>query len=592
MSPAVFRFFLPFVFLPFSGGVAAIGFGELRGQPALGERPRLEIDLLGTERENLDVNCFRLVQPVDAGDLPWLTKASLSIRKAIPPALEIRSEIPLREPILQLAVQMTCGIQISREYVLLASPLKDGVTPLHERPVAQNVPLRPSIAGTSPVTRPHPVATDHVESASRRLPLQHTERRPISAGLPDRLMVSGGMGGDEPSLRLATELLAWSDSTAEAKEAQREIIRMEYRVLSALHEQVTTQMATAEKLRNMEGMLSDLQRQTPEFAQRVEQSSASTESTQLRTDLPAFQSVPSASAVPARKQDAAAGFSSGLAEWSLYGVLLGAFLGLGGWLGWKNYCERRKHLVEGKYLVKFPKTESAPKQGDEYLESNGVGPQIETSAIALPTQVDVELDGGDEELLQDMAGSERVSSAHDSLVSIGTALIDEHFEVNPVMELADIMLSFGRVKGAAQTLQEYIDNRPQEALQPWIRLMDVYRMAGMRTEFDAVATNLNKNFNVEIQQWDLAQSMFGSPVIDLVLGDMASPLAASRPKSLEDTPRIIDMVCELWPVGDVVGYLYQLLRDHRGGKRLGFTLPVVEEILFLVELKETSNRIQ
>ena len=52
------------------------------------------------------------------------------------------------------------------------------------------------------------------------------------------------------------------------------------------------------------------------------------------------------------------------------------------------------------------------------------------------------------------------------------------------------------------------------------------------------------------------------------------------------------MVCELWSTGDVVGYLYQLLRDNRGGKRVGFALPVVEEILFLVELKEISNRVE
>ena len=38
-------------------------------------------------------------------------------------------------------------------------------------------------------------------------------------------------------------------------------------------------------------------------------------------------------------------------------------------------------------------------------------------------------------------------------------------EVNPVMELAEIMLSFGRVKGCP-ALQEYIDQSPKEALQP------------------------------------------------------------------------------------------------------------------------------
>jgi hypothetical protein len=122
--------------------------------------------------------------------------------------------------------------------------------------------------------------------------------------------------------------------------------------------------------------------------------------------------------------------------------------------------------------------------------------------------------------------------------------------------------------------------------------MDVYRMAGMKSEFETVAANLNKNFNVEIQHWDGEQLRSTDTTIDLVLDDVESPPVAPRPESLEDMPRIVSMVCELWPTGDVVGYLYQLLRDNRGGKRLGFALPVVEEILFLVELKETSNRIQ
>jgi len=592
LNSAVFRFFLPLIFLPFSDGVAAIGFGELRGQPALGERPRLEIDLLGAERQSLDASCFRLVQPLDAGDLPWLAKASLSIRKATPPVLEIRSEIPLREPILQLAVQMTCGVEVSREYMLLASPLRDGVTPVPDRPLARNVPLRSPIADTSPVTRPHPVANDRLEVAPRRLPPQRAERRRVSAGLPDRLIVSGGMDGGEPSLRLATELLAWSGSTAEGKEAQREIFRLEYRMLMALHEQVTTQMATAEKLRNMEGMLNELQQRTSEFTQRVEQSSAPVASPTSKVDLPATQSSSPVSAIPTRKLAAVAEPSSGLSEWSLYGILLGAFLGLGGWLAWKNYRERWQSHVEDEDLVTFPEFEIDPKRDDEREEFGGVDLSVEPSVMGKPMQVDVELDAGEHGQAQDTAARESAPSPHDSLMSINAASVDEHFEANPVMELADIMLSFGRVKGAAQALQEYIDNSPQEALQPWIRLMDVYRMAGMKAEFETVAANLNKNFNVEIQQWDPATSLSGNQTIDLVLDDVAQQPVAPRPESLEDMPRIIGMVCELWPTGDVIGYLYQLLRDNRGGKRLGFTLPVVEEILFLVELKETSNRIQ
>jgi hypothetical protein len=162
------------------------------------------------------------------------------------------------------------------------------------------------------------------------------------------------------------------------------------------------------------------------------------------------------------------------------------------------------------------------------------------------------------------------------------------------MELADIMLSFGRVKGAAQALQEYIDNNPQEALQPWIRLMDVYRLAGMRDEFEAVAQNLNQHFNVEVQSWDASRP---DEVLDFVLdAGTASLVEPPRQSSegnllesgLEEMTRIMECVVRLWPDDEyVLEYLNQLLRDNRGGQRQGFSLVVVDDILFLIELKET-----
>lgn len=573
-----------------SGGASAIGLGELRGHPALGERLRLEIDLLGADKLSLDPACFRLVQPTGGGDLPWLTKAGMSIRKATPPVLEIRSEIPLREPILQLAVQMGCGIDVSREYMLLASPVKNGSSqPAQQSMRVEEAPL--SVA--RPVRRMPLAKPESTSEAPPTLKPQRVEKRLATVGLPDRLMLSAKVDVGEPSLRLATELFPGNAGRAEVQEAQREILRLEFRMLAALHEQVTTQMATAEKLRNMEGTLSELQQRTSEFAQRVEKSSASSDLPPAKVDLAAAQSsAPVASSRLAESSVTADEKSSRLSEWSLYGAVLGGLLGLGSWLGWRRFRERQPVLAEYEYPAELPEIEVDPERDDEREGGGGVDLHVEPSVVGSPMRVDVELDGGGQSLAPHFEAPPIASSMASDPVSIGATTVDEHFEANPVMELADIMLSFGRVKGAAQALQEYIDHSPQDALQPWIRLMDVYRMAGMRTEFEAVAANLNKNFNVEIQQWDAAQSVPGNQSVDLLLDDVVPQPVVPRPESLEDMPRIMSMVCELWSTGDVVGYLYQLLRDNRGGKRLGFALPVVEEILFLVELRETSNRIQ
>jgi hypothetical protein len=332
-------------------------------------------------------------------------------------------------------------------------------------------------------------------------------------------------------------------------------------------------MATAEKLRTMEGTLGELRQLAGEFAERVE----------MKTPV----ARPPAGAPVVPVPSATIGDEDGsprISAWSLYGALLGVGLGLGGWLGWRQFDRRRQQQLAEDFPLLAADQVVVPDRLAADAVDGEVDIRVEPARPGAATQIDVELDGGDETSAEPVVEPRVLRPvARDSVMSLEATTVDEHFEANPVMELADIMLSFGRVKGAAQALQEYIDTNPQEALQPWIRLMDVYRMAGMRNEFENVARNLNQHFNVEVQHWEPSSAV----AVDLDLDD-----GAPRMESLEDLPRIISMVSELWWTGDVVGYLYQLLRDNRGGKRAGFALPLVEEILFLIELKETANRIE
>jgi hypothetical protein len=575
-----------------SGGACALGLGDLRGQSILGEGLRLEADVLGEGKAALDPSCFRLVAPGN-DDLPWLKKATLGLRRGKTVVLEIRSDVPLREPILQLAVQIGCGHEVVREYMVLASPARSPAVvaaAVVDVPAVSAVPE--AARGTVPRSRPvRARLAPEAEAAWRHKP----ERSRTLNLLPDRLLLSSGESEAEPSLRLATELTSLLAGGREAKEAQREMLRLEFRMLLVMNEQATTQLETAEKLRNMEATLGELQQRAGEFSQRVEQTAAPVPA----PERPEVAPVVSGAAGPMVGQSSGESLrkaeSSGLSEWSLYGVLLGVFLGLGGWLGWRNFRERQaRRLPSASSLPPVaPEIEVDPVRAGEH--EGGVDFSLAPTEEVPHAQVDFELDASPPVPEPIKAVAPPMSG--DSLLSMSATTVDEHFEANPVMELADIMLSFGRVKGAAQALQEYIDNNPQEALQPWIRLMDVYRMAGMRKEFESVARNLNQNFNVEIQQWEPGQPMPNRHTMDLLLDETVEPVesaipAALRPESLEELPRLLGMVVELWPAGDVVGYLYQLLRDNRGGKRIGFSLPLVEEILFLIELKETSSRME
>jgi hypothetical protein len=161
-----------------------------------------------------------------------------------------------------------------------------------------------------------------------------------------------------------------------------------------------------------------------------------------------------------------------------------------------------------------------------------------------------------------------------SVKSTAFAPPEEKADVNPVMELAEIMLSFGRVEGAAQTLKEYIEANPQEALQPWVKLLDIYRSGDMHEQFDDLAQKLNRNFNVELQHWDP----------ETPPSEPESSDNPSKANSLEEMPRICEQIVSQWGRDGCLDYLHQLLRDNRGGQRSGFTLPVVQEILLLIEI--------
>ncbi len=145
------------------------------------------------------------------------------------------------------------------------------------------------------------------------------------------------------------------------------------------------------------------------------------------------------------------------------------------------------------------------------------------------------------------------------------------------LDLAEIMLSFGRVTGAAKTLQEYVTANPQEALRPWIRLLQIYQDNGMREEFEAMALKLNRNFNVEIIRWQGDE-----PRKELELLPLGTAQQAAV--TLEQIPHIRARIVALWGSADCGAYLEQLLRDNRDGQRSGFALPVVEEVLFLIDL--------
>lgn len=577
-----------------AGQASALGLGDMRSHSTLGGSLRAEIDVVTAGREIVDASCFRLVQPATDEGLPWLRQGSFTYRKGTPTVLELHSDKALVEPILQIGIVVGCGHQIRRDYTLFLSPRRDGAetpAPPAAAPIAGTVPEAPRRRAL-----PRPAATATDMAPGQRPP---RERR-VPAPRRDRLVLSGGGDAGDTTLRLDSELASWKGLENAALDARRDLLRLEFRMLLAFNEQATSQLEAAEKLRNMEAILGELQQKAGEFAQRIENRTDGA----AQAPLPSAPSAVSPTAVEPPKAPAASpavvavqpaqGGTSLLSEWSFYGLVFGAILGLAGWLGWRQIQLRRGRGADEPFVTPEPIVD--PRRESERDEPGGVDLAVEPAAMGMPMQVDLHLgDAGPapSEAPPPVAPVPAAGGHPDSQFSVSAATVDEHFEANPVMELAEIMLSFGRVKGAAQALQEFIDNSPQEALQPWIRLLDVYRMAGMRDEFERVAQNLNQHFNVEVLRWDLGQQPIATAApLDLELVPREEEVAVPKASSLEGMPHICQTLIDSWDKHEVVEYLHRLLRDNRGGKRSGFTLEVVQEILFLIELWETKALIE
>lgn len=136
-----------------------------------------------------------------------------------------------------------------------------------------------------------------------------------------------------------------------------------------------------------------------------------------------------------------------------------------------------------------------------------------------------------------------------------------------VLELAEIMVSFGRAEGAAQTLSEFLRDYPKESLVPWLKLLDLYHKGGRRGEYDDLAPKLNRAFNVKVPDWE----HFTGP---------------NTSESVEQFAHIMARVNATWPNQDCLDYLTELIRDNRAGTRIGFPLGVIDDILLLRSVLE------
>ena len=583
-----------------STSAMAFALGEVHRVSRLGERLHLEIKILNQAGKLLESSCVRLQKPKGDESIPWLQQGSISIRsESNAPALLINSSGKMLDPVFRIGLAIGCGQDLQRDYTVLLSPPA----------ISKEAPAQLLVAN-SPGQDTKPSSIERLPSRKsenfRRseTPLRNAKQL-VSRNQPhDRLVLSASDEPGEPTLRMAETLGAREEG---GSERQRQLLRMEYRLLQALYAQTLAQLETTENLRKIETSIENLQPQaqpgtTPHESADNTASTTTTTEVETKNESPASTAAPTTetpvATIPVAAPQPAANpvddtekAKPGYSWRKTFIFLLLVALAIGSWFAFKYFRGHRED--KRRFSPVIPEPVIDPRHLNEFDD-------FDEPSISSNSEIVSPLRGTPKEtgLTSTLSPTLQASDISLSQASIASPTIDEHLEANPVMELAEIMLSFGRVKGAAQALQDFVDSNPEEALQPWIRLMDVYRIAGMRSEFERVAAELNQHFNVEIQLWDEMQPQAAEVGGEVPAIEPVEPLPIEWQKNirkastLEEAEHIADRVIELWPTKECSEFLDQLLRSNRGGLRTGFSLQVVEEILFLIELQVTIDKLQ
>ena len=149
-------------------------------------------------------------------------------------------------------------------------------------------------------------------------------------------------------------------------------------------------------------------------------------------------------------------------------------------------------------------------------------------------------------------------------------------EVHEYLDAEDLALAlahFGPRSVAGPEPGAFAAAHPREAMDPWFKLLELYRQSGAREEFETLAARLNANFNVRVPAWD-ARGTESRPAED----------------TLEAYPHVIRRLEQVWHREACRDYLATLLVDTRGGRRTGFAKGAVDDILLLVAIQELRAR--
>ncbi len=608
-----------------SGFAAALG--DLNVASFLGQRLSGTVELIQPVGQDLPISCFRAVKPENAAsqNLPWLAKIHVNLQRRTGQArLLLTSSQSIDEPMLALAIQIGCGIDVTREYLLMLSPAPSTkpteLTPAKAVSRAATPPDS-SIAGKTsqkPLKQAHPTHTwiigdgESVSGLASALYPENAKMRKaftqaVFQANPDLVMEYSSRDLLPPGLVLVVpDLQNLANSPAAIAASSGEIIKPAHD-LPASRLPVPDQRYTAQQLperssdRLVVSEVTDATAYPGDLVVHERAEASRQELLQLHrfinTALPPSNDTDTAELIALQRRMA-------VLQETLEQIRL---------------AEKRIEIpssplppvAEVKQMplerTALPETAILPANKNPALSTNrdklilGVGTGTLGIVLGLtfaylgqnmltrwrrrPASGQVDETGLEINLNKPPASPRR--SALDTISSPSeTGTLPDVQIADPMAysDIADFLLKTGHMAHAAEFFRDFVDATPEAALTPWLKLLLTYQRLGSEAEFRWVAQQLKERFNVNEIRWE-----DGPEQLERVLGGNSFISTQDGAQSIEAMPHVCRKIGELWGTPACYRYLEDLLRDNRGGDRDGLSLPVIQEVILLMQILQSEG---
>lgn len=564
------------------GMANAVGFGEITLQSRIGEALMAEVPILSNSEEAPVAACFSMVA-LRGSDFPVITAAKPRlIRRGSSYILQIVGYKPVNEPIFAIGLRAGCGYDIEREYVLM--PEAPMALPQAAAPGDSPPPARKSGRPAAWLAREGDTLEDIADALEPATP---AERQRLLSGLqkanPDlaadlplaegtRIRMPGRQTPPRPEAASTAQAASAAPPTQPRKPRPipaappvAKAGRMDRLLLGAAPEEskpgksgnsaLAPQDETNERLLKLETTLHLLTQEVEKLDQALDLASKAIEAQNQ------LQLAQSANAPPTAGPKVSApqpGNPPPRSNWPDLAIsaAVGAFISV----GMAQFLGRRR---------RYPGDEEAPLAFAGYRQE--VAPRAAHTEPPPPSAPPIAPEQPrPPEVTEDDFPVPRLPECDIPPAPEPEVIEARNEDEHSVLALAEIMLSFGRLSGATETLAEHIEQAMPASIAPWSMLLDLYRRGGMRPEFEALAGQIHDRFNVRVPDWN----------------DSTTPISGL--KTLEDYPHVVQRATQFWGTQAGVDYLHGLVHDTRAGLRNGFPLEVVEEIALLLGIQEEA----